>query len=102
MEIVASICIDKKKKKKEKPHHFTLYDLDLSEFCTKRFLSRLLSSLVSILSTDLCHPFAGARERRDWHNPPPSSEPDRHLQRGRPAEALETVNVTQKTQPRIR
>lgn len=38
---------------------------------------------------------AGAWERCDWHNPPPSSEPDRHAQRGRFAEALETVSIAQ-------
>lgn len=36
-------------------------------------------------------PPPGPREGRDRHRPPPAPEPDRHLQRGRSAEALEAL-----------
>lgn len=45
------------------------------------------------LNASLPPPAAGPREGRDRHRPPPPPEPDRHLQWGRPAEALEALRA---------
>lgn len=34
----------------------------------------------------------GSRERCNWYRSPPTREPDCHIQRGWPPEAMETVN----------
>lgn len=36
-------------------------------------------------------PPPGSRERSGWHRPPPTRESDRHIQRGWPAEVMETL-----------